>query len=166
MAGRAAPRSRRDWAFGLVAGALDLVKSGILVVTVGMPKPERRAAWASYAFLTCLSLWCAGGMTATQLATRLTSQIVAATTQQSKEQALEELKEQRKKMPAFAETSAEALETAKQGVTTAKEQADAERGRGMQGDLPRAGRRRAQGTRHPPTSAEGSRRHRQGCWAG
>ena len=81
-----------------------------------LPRPH----WLSDAKvpLTGLSLWCAYGTTATQLAEKFANQAVASTAQSSKKTTLDRLRKQRDALT-FTETSAEAVKTAQGAVSTA-----------------------------------------------
>src|SRR5262245_10475326 len=73
------------WTYALAGVALDLLKSG-LPIFGALAWHERRGAravtcWLVFVVLTGLSLWCAYGTTATQLATRLANKVVASTAQ-------------------------------------------------------------------------------------
>ena len=71
---------------------------------------------------------------ATQFAEKFANQAVASTAQSSRETTLERLRKQRDALT-FTETSAEAVKTAQDAVSTATEQAAAERSRGGCRDL-------------------------------
>ena len=92
--------------------------------------------------LTGLSLWCAYGTTATQLAEKFANQAVASTAQSSKKTTLDRLRKQRDALT-FTETSAEAVKTAQGAVSTAAEQAAAERTRVVAGTYAGNGKRRS-----------------------
>ena len=118
--------------------ALDLLKSGLPIfgaLAWHERKPGRAAAcWMVFTVLTGLSLWCAYGTTATQLAERIANKAVAGTAQQDNRDTLKRLRDQRDAL-SFTETSAEAVETAEAAVTAATEQAAAERAGGGCKDL-------------------------------
>ena len=98
-------------------------------------RPARAfACWMVFIVLTGLSLWCAYGTTATQLAEKFANQAVASTAQTSRETTLDRLRKQRDALT-FTETSAEAVKTAEAAVAAATEQASAERARGGCKDL-------------------------------
>jgi hypothetical protein len=126
------------WTYALVGVALDLLKSGLPIfgARAWHERNQTRAAacWLVFAVLTCLSLWCAYGTTATQLAENFANKVVAKTIQASKETALDRLRKERDAL-SFSETSAEAVKTAEDAVATAAAQADAERARGGCRDL-------------------------------
>ena len=84
--------------------------------------------------LTCLSLWCAYGTTATQLAEKFADQAVASMGQTSKQTALDRLRKQRDEL-VFTETSAEAVKTAEDAVATAAARAADEKKRGGCGEV-------------------------------
>jgi hypothetical protein len=87
-----------------------------------------------FAALTVLSLWCAYGTTATQLAEKFANRTVAQSDLSSRQTKLDRLRTQRDALK-FAETSEEAVRTAEATVITATEQAAAERARGGCRDL-------------------------------
>lgn len=126
------------WTYALAGIALDLLKSGLPIFGAMAwhdSKPARSlACWLVFAVLTGLSLWCAYGTTATQLAEKFASQAVASVAQTSRQTALDRLRKQRDSL-AFTETSAETVKTAEDAVAAATAQADAERGRGGCKDL-------------------------------
>jgi hypothetical protein len=143
------------WTYALAGVALDLLKSGLPIFGAmawndskptpaaasrstimrvlrgicGIWRPRALACWLTFLVLTGLSLWCAYGTTATQLAEKFASQAVAAASQTGKQITLDRLRKQRDAL-AFTETSAEAVKTAQDAVAVAAEQADAERSRG------------------------------------
>ena len=102
--------------------------------TSGMEFARAFACWMVFFVLTALSLWCAYGTTATQFAEKFANQAVASTAQSSRETTLERLRKQRDALT-FTETSAEAVKTAQDAVSTATEQAAAKRSRGGCRDL-------------------------------
>jgi hypothetical protein len=126
------------WTYALAGVALDLLKAGLPIfgaVAWHESKPARSlTCWLVFVVLTGLSLWCAYGTTATQLAERFANQAVAAVAQTSKQTTLDRLRKQRDVL-AFTETSAEAVKTAEAAVAMATEQANAERSRGYCGKL-------------------------------
>jgi hypothetical protein len=121
------------WTYALAGVALDLLKAGLPIfgaLAWHESKPARAAAcWMVFIVLTGLSLWCAYGTTATQLAEKFANQAVASTAQTSKQIALDRLRRQRDALT-FTETSAEAIAAAEASVASAAEQVAAERGRG------------------------------------
>ena len=80
--------------------------------------------------LTGLSLWCAYGTTASQLAEKFANQAVASTAQTSRQATLDRLVGQRKAIPAFVETSEAAVVAAQEAVDAVTKQAEDERQRG------------------------------------
>jgi hypothetical protein len=125
------------WTYALAGVALDLLKAGLPIfgaLAWHESKPARAfACWMVFVVLTGLSLWCAYGTTATQLAEKFANQAVANTSQ-SRETTLDRLRKQRDALT-FTETSAEAVKTAEAAVATATEQAAVERARGGCRDL-------------------------------
>jgi hypothetical protein len=126
------------WTYASAGVALDLLKSGLPILGAMAwheHKPARSfACWVVFAVLTTLSLWCAYGTTATQLAEKFANQTVAQTTQERRQATLDRLRAQRDAL-SFTETSEEAVKTAEATVATAAEQAAAERARGGCRDL-------------------------------
>jgi hypothetical protein len=126
------------WTYALAGVALDLLKAGLPIfgaVAWHESKPARAfACWMVFFVLTALSLWCAYGTTATQLAEKFANQAVASSAQSSRETTLDRLRKQRDAIT-FTETSAEAVKTAEAAVATATEQAAVERARGGCKDL-------------------------------
>ncbi len=123
---------------GSPAFALDLLKSG-LPIFGAMAWHDRKsgrslACWLVFGVLTALSLWCAYGTTATQLAEKFAAQAVASVAQTSKQTTLDRLRKQQDSLT-FTETSAETVKTAEDAIAAATAQADAERARKGCGDL-------------------------------
>jgi hypothetical protein len=126
------------WTYAFAGVALDLLKSG-LPIFGALAWHERKAmravaCWLVFVVLTGLSLWCAYGTNATQLAQHIAKQAVAATAEEDDRAKLKRLRSQRDALK-FSETSAEAVEAAQAAVITAAEQAAAERARGGCKDL-------------------------------
>jgi hypothetical protein len=126
------------WTYALAGVALDLLKSG-LPIFGALAFHERKSArslacWLVFAVLTTLSLWCAYGTTATQLAEKFANQAVASMAETSKQTVLDRLRKQRDAL-AFTETSAKSVKSAEDAVATAAAQAEAERARGGCKDL-------------------------------
>jgi hypothetical protein len=82
-----------------------------------------------FVVLTGLSLWCAYGTTATQLAEKFANQAVAQSDLSTRRATLDRLRGQRDTLK-FTETSEEGVRTAEATVATAADQAAAERARG------------------------------------
>jgi hypothetical protein len=126
------------WTYALAGVALDLLKSGLPIFGAMAwhdSKPARSVAcWLVFLVFTCLSLWCAYGTTATQLAEKFATQAVATVGQTSRQTALDRLRKQRDEL-VFTETSAEAVETAKDAVATATARAADEKKRGGCGEV-------------------------------
>ena len=126
------------WTYALAGVALDLLKAGLPIfgaLAWHESKPARAfACWLVFTVLTGLSLWCAYGTTATQLAEKFANQAVASAAQSSRETTLDRLRKQRDALT-FTETSVEAVKTAEAAVATATEQAAVERARGGCKDL-------------------------------
>jgi len=126
------------WTYALAGVALDLLKAGLPIfgaIAWHERKPARSlTCQLVFVVLTGLSLWCAYGTTATQLAEKFANQAVASVAQTSRQTALDRLRKQRDAL-AFTETSAETVKTAKDAVAVATEQANAERSRGYCGKL-------------------------------
>ena len=126
------------WTYALAGVALDVLKSGLPIFGAMAwhdSKPARSfACWLVFLVLTCLSLWCAYGTTATQLAEKFARQAVATVEQTSKQTALDRLQKQRDKL-VFTETSAETVKTAEAAVATAAARAADEKKRGGCGEV-------------------------------
>src|SRR5215510_9468539 len=109
------------WTFALAGVALDLVKSGLPIFGAQAwheRNPARAlACWLVFMVLTGLSLWCAYGTTAIQLASRIATQAVASTTEEDNRSKLKRLRLQRDALT-FTEASAEAVEAAQAAVNT------------------------------------------------
>ena len=121
------------WTYAIAGVALDLFKSGLPILGATAwhdIKPARSfACWVVFIVLTGLSLWCAYGTTATQLAEKFATQAVAQSDLSIRQATLDRLRAQRDAFK-FTETSEEAVRTAEATVITAAEQAAAERARG------------------------------------
>jgi hypothetical protein len=128
----------RRWTYALAGVALDLLKPGLPIfgaMEFHERKPARSVAcWLVFAVLTTLSLWCAYGTTATQLAEKFANQAVASMAETSKQMVLDRLRKQRDAL-AFTETSAESVKTAEDAVATAAARAADEKKRGGCGDV-------------------------------
>jgi hypothetical protein len=126
------------WTYAFAGVALDLLKSGLPIFGAMAwhdSKPARSVAcWLVFLVLTCLSLWCAFGATATQLAEKLTNQAVATVAQSSKQTVLERLRKQRDALN-FTHISADAVKTAESVVATAAARAADERKRVICGEV-------------------------------
>ena len=126
------------WTYAFAGVALDLLKSGLPIFGAMAwhdSKPARSfACWLVFLVLTCLSLWCAFGATATQLAEKLATQAVATVGQTSKQTVLDRLRKQRDALT-FTETSAETVKTAEDAVATAAARAADEKKRGGCGEV-------------------------------
>ena len=89
------------WTYALAAVALDLLKAGLPIfgaLAWHESKPARSiACWLVFLVLTGLSLWCAYGTTATQLAVKFANQAVASTDQATKQGKLDRLLEDKRK---------------------------------------------------------------------
>jgi len=126
------------WTYAVAGVALDLFKSGLPILGATAwhdTKPARSfACWVVFIVLTGLSLWCAYGTTATQLAEKFANQAVAQSDLSTRQATLDRLRTQRDALT-FTETLEEAVRTAEATVTTATEQVAAERARGGCKDL-------------------------------
>jgi hypothetical protein len=101
------------WTYALVGVALDLFKSGLPILGAMAwhdSKPARSGAcWIVFTVLTGLSLWCAYGTTATQLAEKFANQAVASTTQAQKQGKLDRLLEDKRKQLPYTVSSEEVV---------------------------------------------------------
>jgi hypothetical protein len=126
------------WTYAVAGVAMDLFKSGLPILGATAwheTKPARSfACWVVFMVLTGLSLWCAYGTTATQLAEKFANQAVAQSDLSIRQATLDRLRRQRDAFK-FTETSEEAVRTAEATVISAAEQAAAERTRGGCKDL-------------------------------
>jgi hypothetical protein len=88
-----------QWAFGLAGGGLDLLKAALPIIAAGAAAARQRAkgrlAWLAFTVLTIMSLWCAWGTTAGQLAERIGNKAVEASKQDGAKGKLERLKAER-----------------------------------------------------------------------
>jgi hypothetical protein len=119
-----------QWTFALVAVALDLFKAGLPLMAAedsAERKPFKAGAeWFVFFWLTCLSLWCAYGTAAVQLAAHMSGKTVAAATRLDRQAGLDRLREERSRLPVFTPTTAEAVQAAELLARTAADQAKAE----------------------------------------
>lgn len=119
-----------SWTYALAAVALDVLKSSLPILAAvawaGREWARATAAWLVFGVLTCLSLWCAYGITATQLAERVTAQVVARDNEADKKDALERAQRARAEVGAFTVTTAAMVKAADDAVTAAAAQAKAE----------------------------------------
>ncbi len=119
------------WTYALAGVALDLIKAGLPILGAMAwheSKPRSLACWVVFAVFTGLSLWCAYGTTATQLAEKFADQTVASTTQAPKQRKLDRLLEDKKKQLPYTVTSEEVVRLAKEKSDTATNQRIAECG--------------------------------------
>ena len=120
------------------------------------------ACWFAFVVLTGLSLWCAYGTTATQLAERLAHRAVASDAKADRTTTRDRLRKQRDALM-FAETSADTVKTAEVAVKAAAAQVKAERDRGgCRGHLPPARSGRAHRPGGPAQDPGRPSRHHQG----
>ena len=122
-----------SWTYALAGVALDLLKSGLPIfgATAWKDRSWTRsgACWFAFLVLTGLSLWCAYGTTATQLAERLAHRAVASDAKADRTTTRDRLRKQRDAL-VFAETSADAVKTAEAAVKAVADQVKTERDRG------------------------------------
>src|SRR5215470_14691618 len=111
-----------NWTYAAAGVALDLFKSGLPILGATAwhdTKPARSfACWVVFVVLTGLSLWCAYGTTAMQLAEKFASQAVAQSDLSSAQATLDRLRKQRDGLT-FTEISDKTVRTAETTVTTA-----------------------------------------------
>jgi hypothetical protein len=119
-----------QWTFAGAAAALDLLKTGLpssaSAAWTACHYRKAATAWAGFALLTALSLWCAFGLTATQLAEKVSGQAVAQKTYEQREKDLNRLLAERRALPAFQPRAETAETTAREAVERAAESAKAE----------------------------------------
>ena len=122
------------WLYGFAFAAFDVSKAFWPIQASRWSQQGNRGAqvscWLLFVLCTLWSLYSHFGITALQLASKTTNQTVAAKTQDSKQITLDRLRKQRDDIPRFTTTTREAVKTAEDAVTTAAEQAAAERTRG------------------------------------
>jgi hypothetical protein len=127
-------RSDNSWialGYGLVALSLDLLKSGLPIFSSeSSDRAHKVACWIAFAFLTCMSLWCAYGMTATQLADRIATKITAQTDVADKRATLTRLQNERAKMVPPNRMTQGAVDAQQATVTAISDQAKVEAGNG------------------------------------
>lgn len=120
------------WAFGLAGGGLDLLKAALPVIAAAAAlahdRTKQLAAWFVFAWLTVMSLWCAYGTTAGQLAERIGSQAAAIATRNDATAKLRRLRDARAAVPPFTYATAESVAAADVAIAAAREkEADAKR---------------------------------------
>jgi hypothetical protein len=108
------------WAFGLAGGGLDLLKAALPILAASAATRLRsRLSWAAFSLLTVMSLWCAWGTTAGQLAERMGNKAVENSKQAGAHGRLESAKAERAGMKfdyaddATVRAAEDAVETAK-----------------------------------------------------
>ena len=84
------------------------------------------ACWLVFTVLTGLSLWCAYGTTATQLAVKFANQAVASTTQATKQGKLDRLLEDKRKQQPYTVTSEDVVEAGQGEIGDQPAQKEAE----------------------------------------
>lgn len=119
-----------QWAFGLAGGGLDLLKAALPIIAAAALATGLRlkgaVAWVAYVVLTGMSLWCAFGTTAGQLAERMGNKAVAQTEQAQRQATLDRLRSDRARLPQFVPVTEDAVEAARGAVTAAADQKTAE----------------------------------------
>lgn len=122
------------WTFALAAVALDLLKAGLPIfgaLAWAESRPGRSLiCWFVFAWLTGLSLWCAYGTTAVQLAEKIAVRAAMTTTETDRRAIVDRLRAQREALPAFTPTTAGVVAAAAAAIATAEAQARAECGNG------------------------------------
>lgn len=112
---------------GLTAAALDLLKTALPLLSSHTSEWSQKAAcWIGFVILTTLSLWCAYGMSATQLAEKITRKEVAEATKSDVDGKIARARAARDALPQFTPTTSSAVEVVQDAVTTAKKQREAE----------------------------------------
>lgn len=118
------------WAFGMLAAGLDLFKVVCPMIAayyfhVGL-KAQARSAWLAFGFLTIMSLFCAWGTNANQLAERIASRATVVSEKALKDGTLVRLQADRTKLPDFVPTTQDVVDAAKSSVDGAIAQTAAE----------------------------------------
>lgn len=112
---------------GYTAAALDVLKTGLpLLSSYTTERGQKIGAWIGFSVLTCLSLWCAYGMNASQIAERMSNKEVASTIKIEAEELVKRARERRDAMPAFVPTTDGVVGVAEQAVSAAQGQREAE----------------------------------------
>jgi hypothetical protein len=98
--------------YAAAAVALDLFKAGLPLLAVAAWQarrtPQAVAGWFAFAWLTGFSLMCASGLTAAQLAEKLSLKTAASTTYESRKAELDRLLQQQAALPRVAPADAAA----------------------------------------------------------
>lgn len=117
------------WAFALAGGGLDFLKAAMPIIAAtafaSRDKAKGRAAWFVFAWLTAISLWCAYGTTAGQLAERIGNKAVEISKQADAKSLRDRLKAERASMPAFEIATVDSIQAADSAVQAAQNAVEA-----------------------------------------
>lgn len=117
------------WAFALAGGGLDLLKAAMpIIAAMAFAARDRLKGWAAwfvFAWLTAISLWCAYGTTAGQLAERIGNKAVEISKQADAKALRDRLKADRAAMPSFDIATAESIAAADSAVVAAQNAVEA-----------------------------------------
>lgn len=117
------------WAFGLAGSGLDLLKAAMPIIGAAAFAARDRmkglAAWFVFVLLTIMSLWCAYGTTASQLAERIGNKAVEINRQSEARATLERLKAERRSLPSFEIATDDSLKAAETGIRAAENAVEA-----------------------------------------
>lgn len=112
------------WAFGLAGGGLDLLKAAMPIVAaaafLARDRAKGLAAWLVFVLLTVMSLWCAYGTTASQLAERIGNKAIEVTKRADAKGMIERLKAERLALPAFEFATADSIKSAEDAIAAAR----------------------------------------------
>ena len=122
-------------AYGLAGGGLDLLKAALPMIAataiVNRQWSRGLLAWVAFIFLTGMSLWCAFGTTAGQLAEKFATQVVAKSGAQEKAVKIKDLRKARDAIGyTVSRTTAGMVTEARAAVDALAAQIETERARG------------------------------------
>ena len=124
--------SVHQWTYALAAVALDLLKPALPVMAAAalatVPRQWAKVGWCwtGFGLLTSLSLLCAFGMTATQLAEKVAEKFAITSQESNRASVLDELRRQRRSLPSYMPLSDGGVITAQKVADTAAAQRLAE----------------------------------------
>jgi RNA-binding protein YhbY len=117
-------------AYGLAGAGLDLLKAVLPIIAAAAYTRSRAGlAWAAFAFLTMMSLWCAFGTTAGQLADKIANQGVAQIAAKEKTDKLARLRADRAALGTFPRATPESVKAAQDAVRAAADAKEQECGK-------------------------------------